>query len=192
MNVFAKQSVLTASAAIVLHVFNYNATARLEHATGLLTRVLGGRNVAIYLYALYLVGSALIRDHFIQIALQQDRNSLETLLPPSVTIVGAIAFASGVLLNLWTLHALGIKGMYNGDSFGWLMEAPVTSGPYRWMDEPQYNGTTLALVGSALWYRSLDGLVLAAVLYLVFMVSVHFFERPHMLRLYANKSKKSK
>jgi len=30
-------------------------------------------------------------------------------------IVGHSLFIFGVLLNIWTLKALGIKGMYNGD-----------------------------------------------------------------------------
>jgi len=40
-------------------------------------------------------------------------------------ILSTVLFVAGVLLNLWTLQALGIKGMYNGDSFGHLMKEPV-------------------------------------------------------------------
>ena len=40
-------------------------------------------------------------------------------------ISSTVLFVAGVLLNLWTLQALGIKGMYNGDSFGHLMKEPV-------------------------------------------------------------------
>jgi Phospholipid methyltransferase len=47
--------------------------------------------------------------------------------------VGGGFFVYGVLLNLWTLQALGIKGMYNGDSFGHLMDAPVVNGPFRYV-----------------------------------------------------------
>ncbi len=36
--------------------------------------------------------------------------------------------------------ALGLKGMYNGDSFGYLMDARVTSGPYKYFTDPQYVG----------------------------------------------------
>lgn len=91
------------------------------------------------------------------------------------------------LMNVWTLHALGIKGMYNGDSFGFLMDAPVTTGPYAYLDEPQYVGTTLCLVGTGFYYQSFVGLFLSLVLKQVFDISVRFVERPHMLRLYAKK-----
>ena len=87
----------------------------------------------------------------------------------------------GILLNIWTLQALGIKGMtsccsarhgipadcwpgmYNGDSFGWLMDAPVTGGPYTFFNDPQYVGTTAAMLGSAVYYNSLNGYGMAPI-----------------------------
>lgn len=174
---------LMASGAIVLHVLNYNATAQIEHRTRLFSKLLG-RN-AIYIYAVYLVISALIRDHFIQLALRADQGSLDLELKP----LSGFLFVVGVLLNIWTLKALGVKGMYNGDSFGFLMDAPVTDGPYAFLNEPQYVGTALCLLGSSLYYQSLNGLILTAFLYFVFMLSVVFVEGPHMKRLYSKKQK---
>jgi methylene-fatty-acyl-phospholipid synthase len=108
----------------------------------------------------------------------------------------------GFLLNLWTLKALGIKGMYNGDSFGFLFDAPVTNGPYVYFNDPQYVGTTAACIGSAIYYRSHTGLctespcvsltilsVLAAFMGVVFYISVTFVEGPHMAKIYSNKKK---
>lgn len=70
------------------------------------------------------------------------------------------------------------------------MDAPVTDGPYELMDEPQYVGTTLALIGSAFYYQSVSGLYLALVMYATFMISVWTMERPHMLELYSKKDQK--
>lgn len=95
---------------------------------------------------------------------------------PAAHLLGATLFILGILLNLWTLHALGIKGMYNGDSFGWLMDAPVTTGPYIFFNDPQYVGTTAAMFGSALYYQSLSGVLLTAWMGVVFYVSVKFIE----------------
>jgi methylene-fatty-acyl-phospholipid synthase len=178
---------IIAIAAIVLHVLNYNFTARLEHHTRIFTKIIGKQ--AVYYYAVYLIVSALIRDHFIQVALANDAGTfVNNLNVPSYYIFIAF-FGFGVGLNLWTLSALGIKGMYNGDSFGFLMDAPVTSGPYRFFSDPQYVGTTFSLVGSAFYYESTHGLILAVVLYLVFNISVELLEKPHMNRLYAAKTK---
>ncbi|KAF9117743.1 hypothetical protein BGW39_001845 [Mortierella sp. 14UC] len=173
--------------AMILHVANYNVTARLEYNTRAFTKVIGKN--AIYFYAVYLILSALVRDHFIHLAVAPDAGSL-ILLPASIaTVLGAICFVSGALLNLWTLKSLGIKGMYNGDSFGFLFDAPVEDGPYKYMSDPQYVGTTLSLVGTAIYYQSVIGYVLAIDMYIIFWISVMFFEGPHMRRIYSKKPK---
>ena len=70
---FSTDSLIAASA-IVLHVAHYNASAHVEHATRIYTKVLG-RN-AVYFYAVLLIVCALVRDHFIYIALQADEASV--------------------------------------------------------------------------------------------------------------------
>ncbi|KAJ3149513.1 hypothetical protein HDU86_006918 [Geranomyces michiganensis] len=178
--------VVVAAIAIVLHVANYNATAQLEHHTRIFTKIF--RSPAVYIYALYLVGSALVRDHYIMQAIETDANSYVLFTRDMSELIGHALIAIGVLLNIWTLKALGIKGMYNGDSFGYLMSAPVTSGPYRLFSDPQYVGTTLALLGYAVKFQSLRGYVLTAIMYATFWVSVKFVEGPHMKLLYGSKS----
>ncbi|KAF9369170.1 hypothetical protein CPC16_004707, partial [Podila verticillata] len=138
---------------------------------------------AIYFYAVYLVLSALVRDHFIHLAVAPNAGSF-VLFPATIaTALGAFCFVAGALLNLWTLKSLG-------DSFGFLFDAPVTDGPYQYMSDPQYVGTTLSLVGTAMYYQSIVGYVLAADMYIIFWVSVMFFEGPHMKRIYSSKDKK--
>lgn len=55
--------------------------------------------------------------------------------------VGGALVAFGAIINLWAIQTLGIKGIYNGDSFGFLFDAPVTTGVYRYFSDPQYLGT---------------------------------------------------
>ncbi|KAF9941062.1 hypothetical protein BGZ67_005920 [Mortierella alpina] len=173
--------------AMILHVANYNVTARFEYNTHRFTKTIGKN--AIYVYAVYLILSALVRDHFIHLAVAPDAGSF-VILPASIaTVLGAVCFVSGALLNLWTLKSLGIKGMYNGDSFGFLFDAPVEDGPYKYMSDPQYVGTTLSLVGTAIYYQSIIGYVLAVDMYIIFWISVLFFEGPHMKRIYSQKTK---
>ncbi|KAF9975028.1 hypothetical protein BGZ73_001435 [Actinomortierella ambigua] len=176
--------------ALIAHVANYNLTARLEHNTRVFTKVLGKN--AIYFYAVYLLLSAYIRDQIIHKAVLFDIGSF-VLFPEQVaTYLGAVTFVLGFLLNLWTLKALGIKGMYNGDSFGHLMDAPVVDGPYTYFQDPQYVGTTMAMLGTAIYYQSLAGYVLTIDMYIVFWISVLFFEGPHMNRIYAEKAEREK
>ncbi|TPX72322.1 hypothetical protein SpCBS45565_g00532 [Spizellomyces sp. 'palustris'] len=178
-----------AAAAIVLHVANYNLTAQLEYHTRIFTKIF--RSPAVYLYALYLIASALVRDHYVMQAVEGDVNSYILFSKDAAKLIGHTLITFGVLLNLWTLKALGIKGMYNGDSFGHLMDAPVSGGPYSFFHDPQYVGTTLALLGYAVKCQSWTGYVLTAVLYATFWISVKFVEGPHMNRIYANKGKKA-
>ncbi|KAG0237086.1 phospholipid methyltransferase-domain-containing protein [Mortierella sp. GBAus27b] len=173
--------------AMILHVANYNFTARLEYNTRVFTKAIGSN--AIYFYAVYLVLSALVRDHFIHLAVAPDAGSLVIFPAAVATAVGGTCFVLGVLLNLWTLKSLGVKGMYNGDSFGFLFDAPVLDGPYQYFNDPQYVGTSLSLAGTAIFYQSVIGYVLAVDMYIIFWISVMFFEGPHMRRIYSQKKK---
>eukprot|EP01096_Ripella_sp_DP13-Kostka_P003122 TRINITY_DN1447_c0_g1_i1.p2 TRINITY_DN1447_c0_g1~~TRINITY_DN1447_c0_g1_i1.p2 ORF type:complete len:192 (+),score=66.34 TRINITY_DN1447_c0_g1_i1:33-578(+) len=174
-----------ATLGIVLHVVHYNASARIEHKTRIYTKVLGKN--AIYYYGVLLIVSALFRDFLIEKALETDKNSFELLPGPVALWISIALFVFGFGLNLWTLKALGFKGMYNGDSFGFLMDAPVTGGPYKYFNDPQYVGTTIAMLGSAVYAQSLHGYLLTVVMGLVFYVSVVFFEGPHLTRIYSKK-----
>ncbi|KAJ3284431.1 hypothetical protein HK104_009965 [Borealophlyctis nickersoniae] len=203
--------IYVAAVAIVLHVANYNITAQIEHKTRIFTKILG--SPAVYFYAVYLVLSALVRDHYVMQAVEADAGSLVYFKKADAEKISIFLIGFGIFLNLWTLKALGIKGMYNGDSFGHLMAAPVTGGPYRLFNDPQYVGTTLVLLGYAIKHQSISGYgelsqalmdcaqvfkiliaimpVLTAILYLTFLVSVHLIEGPHMRRIYAAKPKAS-
>ncbi|KAJ3003795.1 hypothetical protein HKX48_001556 [Thoreauomyces humboldtii] len=181
-----------AAIAIVAHVANYNATAQLEHYTRIFTKArLIFRSPAVYLYAVYLIVSALVRDHYVMRAIEGDVNSYVLFTYDMAHLIGNALIGSGIALNIWTLKALGVKGMYNGDSFGHLMSAPVTDGPYTFFSDPQYVGTTLALLGYAVKFQSVTGYALTAVLYATFWISAKFIETPHMLELYKNAGKKT-
>ncbi|KAI9094996.1 phospholipid methyltransferase-domain-containing protein [Phlyctochytrium arcticum] len=185
-----------AMAAIALHVANYNITAFLEHHTRILTKIF--RGLAIYLYAGYLVLSALVRDHYLMEAIESDTNSyapeylpnfkqLVLLSRPGAIFFGHSLIVFGILLNLWTLKALGVKHMYNGIAFGYLMDAPVTTGPYRLFNDPQYVGTTAALLGYAVKHQSLHGYILTLTMAVVFYISVKALEGPFMNDIYSKR-----
>merc|ERR1712137_578143 len=188
MEFLVTPELIIAAVSIVLHVGNYNITAQIEHHTRIFTKILGKH--AVYYYAVYLVISALIRDHFINLDLQANSNTLVLFGESTAFILSSTLFFLGVALILWTLKALGIKGMYNGDSFGHLMEAPVTTGPYVFFSDPQYVGTSWCLLASAIYYQSIHGYALALEMWIVFQLSVKFIEGPHMNAIYSSKNAK--
>ncbi|EGG21261.1 phospholipid methyltransferase family protein [Cavenderia fasciculata] len=139
-------------------------------------------------HQIYLIVSALVRDYFIDIAIHYDRYYYEFLPQEIADFLGNSLFLFGVFLNLWCLKALGVKGMYNGDSFGHVMDAPVQSGVFQLFSDPQYVGTTASCLGYAIRYQSLNGFICTIVMGIVFYISVKFVEGPHMNRIYSNKS----
>eukprot|EP00002_Diphylleia_rotans_P014127 TRINITY_DN2748_c1_g1_i1.p1 TRINITY_DN2748_c1_g1~~TRINITY_DN2748_c1_g1_i1.p1 ORF type:complete len:199 (-),score=41.81 TRINITY_DN2748_c1_g1_i1:63-659(-) len=182
-----KFAIMCATASIILHVVNYNLTAQVEHNTRIFTKILG--RYAVYYYAVYLVLSALVRDALIDAAIAVDSQKVALLEPDMAKYVGSSLLAFGVLLNLWTLKALGVKGMYNGDSFGHLMTAPVTDGPYTYFSDPQYVGTFVSFVGLATISQSPVGFALATYVGVVFFISAIYVETPHMNKIYSAKGK---
>eukprot|EP01135_Chromosphaera_perkinsii_P011550 Nk52_evm8s2438 gene=Nk52_evmTU8s2438 len=185
------ESFYLAVLAIVFHVVNYNVTAHLEYNTKAISKLLG--NYAVYYYAAYLIASAVLRDSIIRYATEIEVKEIRLLVldrGTSFWLGAVLCGGTGVFLNLWTLQKLGIKGMYNGDSFGFLMDAPVTDGPYRFFSDPQYVGTTLAMFGYAIHMQSCNGLILTFVMGLTFYISARFVETPHMNRIYAQRDNK--
>ncbi|RKP02090.1 hypothetical protein CXG81DRAFT_6208, partial [Caulochytrium protostelioides] len=174
-----------AFSAIVAHVVFYNLTAQLEYHTRIFTKIFG--RLAVYLYGIALIASAGIRNVFLHRAIDADEGRFALLSDELSHWVGWGLVAYGVLLNLWTYKALGFKGVNNGDSFGYLMKAPVTTGPYRLSSDPQYLGTALLWFGIALLQKSAVGYVIAGFMYTVFRVSVLFIEGPHLRRIYAKR-----
>lgn len=137
-----------------------------------------------------MIASALIRDHYL---MQIVESTAGTRIWFSDEIASDLSFALitfGIFLNLWVLQVLGWKGMFNGDSFGYVRSKPVTSGPYALFDDPQYFGTSLVLLGYAVKHQSRIGYGLSGVMYLTFGVSTWLLEGPHMRRIYAAKQKK--
>eukprot|EP01112_Ceratiomyxa_fruticulosa_P024095 TRINITY_DN957_c0_g1_i1.p1 TRINITY_DN957_c0_g1~~TRINITY_DN957_c0_g1_i1.p1 ORF type:complete len:203 (-),score=31.35 TRINITY_DN957_c0_g1_i1:36-644(-) len=176
-----------AAAVIVLHVANYNLTAHLEYHTRIFTKLIGKH--AIYFYAVYLMISALFRDHIMNETIVASSEQFILFPQEQAEVIGKLLFLLGVGLNLWTLKALGIKGMYNGDSFGWLMNEPVTGGPFQYFSDPQYVGTTIAALGHAVTHQKTVGYLLTLVLGLTFYFSAKFVEAPHMNYIYSHREK---
>ena len=80
---------------------------------------------------------------------------------PVLGVVGAVVFASGIVLAVWARVHLG-------RNWGMPMTQKaepelVTSGPYRFVRHPIYSGLLLAVLGTAL-VTSLIGLIVVAVL----------------------------
>ncbi|XP_034502622.1 phosphatidylethanolamine N-methyltransferase isoform X11 [Ailuropoda melanoleuca] len=77
-----------------------------------------------------------------------------------------------------------------GDYFGILKEARVTTFPFNVLDNPMYWGSTANYLGWAVMHASPTGLLLTAVVALVYMVAI-LYEEPFTAQIYQQKASPS-
>lgn len=100
-------------------------------------------------------------------------------------------FASGNVLVLSSMWALGVTGTYLGDYFGILMDDMVTGFPFNVCSAPMYYGSTLSFLGSALWFGKPAGILLTGLVFVVYKIALTF-EDPFTAGIYAERERKQK
>lgn len=135
----------------------------------------------------------LIRDALYERALRAQPS--HPLLEGFVSQGLAVALvASGNVLVLTSMWALGITGTYLGDYFGILMDEMVTGFPFNVSGSPMYHGSTMSFLGTALWYGKPAGILLSGLVFVVYQIALQF-EDPFTAEIYAkrerNKGKKA-
>jgi phosphatidylethanolamine/phosphatidyl-N-methylethanolamine N-methyltransferase len=107
----------------------------------------------------------------------------------SLTTPLAVAlFASGNILVLTSMYALGITGTYLGDYFGILMDEMVTGFPFNVTSAPMYWGSTLSFLATALWFGKPAGLLLTFEVWVMYVVALRF-EDPFTAGIYAKRER---
>jgi len=180
---------LAAVGIIIFNPLSWNIVARLEYKTHWLTKLCGGPYRGCYFLAFCIFGAGVIRDQVYAMALERQKifAPLET---PVTDAVSYLLFALGGLFVLSTYYRLGITGTYLGDYFGILMKEKVTGFPFTVMSNPMYNGSTLLFLSIAIWKRSAAGVVLSAVVFIVYRIAI-LFEEPFTNYIYSQRGKKS-
>jgi phosphatidylethanolamine/phosphatidyl-N-methylethanolamine N-methyltransferase len=132
----------------------------------------------------------LIRDALYERALrQQPSNPVLLSFFSQALAVGLVA--SGNVLVLSSMWALGITGTYLGDYFGILMDEMVTGFPFNVTDAPMYYGSTLSFLGTAFWYGKPAGILLTALVFVVYKVALSF-EDPFTAEIYKRREREKK
>lgn len=183
---FQKDSFLLCLFSIAFNPIFWNIVARAEYKTHVLTKLaLGNRKVGCYILAVAIFSLGLIRDHIYQMALN-DQPIAPVMDNVYVKAAGVVIFLTGSVLVLTSMWALGITGTYLGDYFGILMDHRVTSFPFNVTDNPMYNGSCLSFLGTALWYGRPAGVVLTAVVHMMYTIALKF-EEPFTAMIYAKR-----
>ncbi|XP_045841550.1 phosphatidylethanolamine N-methyltransferase isoform X2 [Meles meles] len=134
-------------------------------------------------------GNLNLQTHnFTQAMLSQPK--MESLDNPTAYRVGLALLGVGSTFVLSSFFALGFTGTFLGDYFGILKEARVTTFPFNVLDNPMYWGSTANYLGWAVMHASPTGLLLTAVVALVYMVAI-LYEEPFTAQIYQQKASPS-
>ncbi|KAL0243407.1 hypothetical protein I308_105373 [Cryptococcus tetragattii IND107] len=177
---------------VAMTAFNpifWNFVARNEYRNKTITKVVRSPLVGCYLLAITIFSISAFRDHLFLGAVK-DQPSLAILGHPAIKAAAIALFASGQTFVITSMWALGVTGTYLGDYFGILMSHRVTSFPFNVLSDPMYVGSFLSHLGTALWFQSPAGIILAAWVWIVYAIALKF-EGPFTDKIYSAKNKKT-
>lgn len=100
------------------------------------------------------------------------------------SLVGIMFILFGGYLIIISFVKLGLRGMYFGDHFGFLLKNKITSFPYNVLENPQYIGNTLLYFGIAILFKSYTGIFLTALIYLSYQIVVVATEKNQLTKFY--------
>ncbi|OXG22817.1 methylene-fatty-acyl-phospholipid synthase [Cryptococcus neoformans Tu259-1] len=176
---------------VAMTAFNpifWNFVARNEYRNKTITKIVRSPLIGCYLLAITIFSISAFRDHLFLGAVK-DQPSLAILGHPAIKAAAISLFASGQTFVITSMWALGVTGTYLGDYFGILMSHRVTSFPFNVLSDPMYVGSFLTHLGTALWFQSPAGIVLAAWVWIVYAIALKF-EGPFTDKIYSAKNKK--
>ncbi|XP_058415500.1 phosphatidylethanolamine N-methyltransferase isoform X2 [Diceros bicornis minor] len=180
-------------AAVLAITFNplfWNVVARWEQKTHKLSKAFRSPYLACYFLGCVILLLNFLRSHcFTQAMLSQPK--MESLDNPTAYRAGLALLGVGSVFVVSSFLALGFTGTFLGDYFGILKEARVTTFPFSVLDNPMYWGSTANYLGWAIMHASPAGLLLTAVVALVYVVAV-LYEEPFTAEIYRQKASQSR
>eukprot|EP01120_Amphizonella_sp_Union-15-10_P013487 TRINITY_DN6253_c0_g2_i2.p1 TRINITY_DN6253_c0_g2~~TRINITY_DN6253_c0_g2_i2.p1 ORF type:complete len:213 (-),score=25.70 TRINITY_DN6253_c0_g2_i2:41-679(-) len=185
---FSDSALHLSIACILFNPIFWNIVARAEYYTHFLTKLfLGNAKAGCYFLAFVIFSLGLLRDYTYQLALETQPKIDIPLDDSRLFLVANALKAIGLTLVLSSFYRLGITGTFLGDYFGILMKEKVTGFPFNLTDNPMYNGSTLIFLGYALAYKSFAGILLTALVFLIYTIATHFFEGPFTTMIYSKR-----
>ena len=130
---FLKMIVLTFVNIIFLGLLPY-----LQYKYKIISKFTGddmGRAADILAFILIHIGT--YRNYSFIISTYDSKRFPLGILDYPIMLVGFLAALIGGVLVLFAFHKLGLRGMYFGDHFGFLMKKRIDSFPYNYLENPQ-------------------------------------------------------
>ncbi|OAA59498.1 phosphatidylethanolamine N-methyltransferase [Cordyceps fumosorosea ARSEF 2679] len=198
---FDKQSLRISAASIIFNPLFWNSDKEggrgkwliqshifAEYRNQVLSKLFGGnRTLANYALAATIFSIGIIRDWLYKTAiLEQPTHPALQGLPTQAAAYTLLA--AGNVLVVTSTWRLGIRGTFLGDYFGFLQEKMVTGFPFNVTGAPMYWGSTMSFLGTALLFGRPAGVVLTALVYVVYVVALRF-EDPFTAGIYAKRDR---
>ncbi|XP_037611269.1 phosphatidylethanolamine N-methyltransferase [Sebastes umbrosus] len=187
---FHDSSFCIAVIAIVFNPLFWNVVARWEHRTRTLSGLFGSPYMGCYCMGFAIVLLNVYRSHSMTVAMKAQAK-WEVMDRTDVFYAGVALIVLGTVLVVGSFLALGFTGTFLGDYFGILMDEKVTGFPFNIIENPMYWGSTANYLGLALIGASPVGLVLTAVVAVVYKVAIRF-EGPFTEQIYQERSQRRK
>lgn len=175
---------------VVLQPLIWNVIGRVEHHTRVVTRVVRRPQIGVYLLAAWIFAAGRYRDAVLIDAMDR-QEKVQSLGELPFRVFGVACVAVGMFLVLTSFLRLGVNGTFLGDYFGILMDEPVTAFPFSVLDDPMYDGSSLAFLGKAVLAKSPTGLVLTVWVYVMYRVA-GIVEGAFLREVYAQRDRAAK
>ncbi|CAL9737457.1 phosphatidyl-N-methylethanolamine N-methyltransferase [Monosporozyma servazzii] len=175
---------------IIFNPIFWNVVARLEYNTHFITKLAGSAKTGCYLLAATIFSLGVGRDLIFDQALKH-QEACKYLTNDYVKYISYGIFGVGQLLVITSMYQLGITGTYLGDYFGILMKERVTGFPFNVSNNPMYQGSTLCFLATSLYYGKPTGLIITAVVYIMYTIALRF-EEPFTAKIYAKNTVEEK
>ena len=147
-------------------------TLHSEYKTHFLTKTFRSPYYGCYALAVTIFGLGIFRDYLFKAALSNQPR----YLPIHQPLLAYGFIASGNVLVLSSMWALGVTGTYLGDYFGILMDAKVEGFPFNVTAAPMYWGSTMNFLGYSLLTGKVAGLILTAEVFVMYVIALQFEE----------------
>jgi len=165
----------------------WNIAAQNEYHHKWISKRVKNPYTGCYILAASIFSLGLVRDAFYTLALRK-QPVVDMLPAPFDIIVPAILAIVGQTLVLSSTWQLGITGTFLGDYFGILMDERVEAFPFNFFNDPMYVGSTLSFAGGALWHKRPAGLLITAVVWVVYTIALRY-EGPFTTAIYAKRER---
>ncbi|KAK6353773.1 Phosphatidyl-N-methylethanolamine N-methyltransferase [Orbilia blumenaviensis] len=184
----SQQSLIIAVLSILFNPVFWNIAARSEYRSKTITKLaLNNPYHGCYLLAFAIFSLGIIRDALFERALQ-DQPTLDIFTTPIAKSLAVVLFATGNVLVITSMWALGLTGTYLGDYFGILMDKMVEGFPFNVTSAPMYYGSTMSFLGTALWFGKPAGVLLTVEVLVVYLAALRF-EDPFTSEIYAKRER---